>query len=267
MPPPEADITVVVPAWGSYAGRPLQEALASVREQDAPARVIVVDNVADETIEDDDVIRTPRRLTVGAARNFGLERVETPYVLFWDADDLMLPGTLGFLRDRMAGRPKLVAVAGSILEDEPRMRHRFPRRWAGQLARRRRLFAFVHAVWSLFPTTGCTLMRTTIVREAGGFPNAHGGDDWVLGISLAFRGRIELVERPGRIYRRLGASLWAGGRSPRELRRRAALVRRRIRSDPGIPTWARLLLPLTAFLQIAAIAVRSALTRLRAKSA
>jgi glycosyltransferase involved in cell wall biosynthesis len=260
--PPESDITVVVPAWGPYSGRPLEEALASVREQDLAARVIVVDNVSDHSLKGEDVIRTQRRLTVGAARNFGLQHVETPYVLFWDADDLMLQGTLRILRDRMAERPELVAVAGSILEDAPRVRHRFPRRWAGSLARRRRLFAFAHAIWSLFPTTGCTLIRTSAARDAGGFPDSHGGDDWVLGVSLAFRGQIEILERPGRIYRRLGASLWGGGRSQRELFRRAALVRRRIRSDPGVPSWERLLLPLTALLQLGAIAIHSAPGRL-----
>ena len=265
MPLSEADITVVVPAWGAYAGRPLREALETLREQDVPARVIVVDNASDDPVESNEVIRTPRRLTVGAARTFGLERVDTPFVLFWDADDLMLPGTLRFLRDRLLARPELVAVAGSILEDEPRVRHRFPRRWAAALARLWRLFAFADAIWSLFPTTGCTLIRTSAAREAGGFPDAHSGDDWVLGVSLAFRGRVELIERPGRIYRRLGVSLWAGRRSPRHLRKHAALVRHRIRSDPGVPTWARFLLPLTAILQLAAIAARTLLGRPQAR--
>ena len=51
--------------------------MESLRVQDLPARILVVDNASQETLpelEDAEVIRTPRRLTLGAARNFGLAR-------------------------------------------------------------------------------------------------------------------------------------------------------------------------------------------------
>ena len=115
------------------------------------------------------MIRTPRRLTLGAARNFGLARVTTPYVMFWDADDLMPAGTLRFLRERLSSDPGLVAAAAGIVEDEPRIRHRWPPRFAARLAHRPRLFALCHSVWSLFPTTGGTLIRAAAAKEAGGF--------------------------------------------------------------------------------------------------
>jgi glycosyltransferase involved in cell wall biosynthesis len=239
----EPDVSVVIPAWGGYAGTPLEEALASIREQDAPVQVIVVDNASDEplgAVGDAELMRSPERLTVGAARNLGLERVATPYVLFWDADDLMLPGTIAFLRDHLRARPELVAVAAGVTEGDSARRHRWPPRWSGRLAGYPRLFAFCHAVWSLFPSTGATIMRTEAVRAAGGYAtDIDAGGDWVLGVSLAFRGRVELAERPGRVYRRLGGSLWQENRAPAKQLARAASVRARLREDPAIPGWAR----------------------------
>jgi glycosyltransferase involved in cell wall biosynthesis len=247
----------VVPAWGDYAGRPLAEALESLRAQDLPARIIVVDNASEPPLPELDgatVLRSPTRLTVGAARNLGLATVTTPYVLFWDADDLMLPGTLRFLHDRIAAEPDAVLVAASILEGDPPVPHRWPRRWTYPLARARRLFAVGHCVWSLFPATGSALMRTS-AASAMGFGDANSGEDWVLGVSLAFRGRVILETRPGRLYRRHEGSLWATQRAAPQLIVHARAVRRRIRSDPAIPVWVRLLLPLIAFLQGFAVRV------------
>jgi hypothetical protein len=249
---PEPDVSVVVPAWGGYAGSPLREAIATLVEQDLPARIVIVDNASNEPLPQVggvEMVRAPRRLTVGAARNFGLERVTTPYVLFWDADDLMLPGTLRFLRERIASEPRPVAVAAAIVEGEPPVRHRWPPRWSARLSGHPRLFAFCHAIWALFPTTGATIVRTATVRDCKGYADADSGEDWVLGVSLAFRGRIELHERPGRVYRRLGESLWERRRSPRDLTAHAAAVRRRMRSDPGVPGLARAAIPLLAALQ------------------
>jgi glycosyltransferase involved in cell wall biosynthesis len=254
------DISVVIPVWGTYAGAPLLEALDSLRGQDAWARIVVVDNASDPALgpfPGVEIVRAQRRLTVGAARNLGLAQVRTPYVLFWDADDLMLPGTLRFLRERISSPPGPIAAAGAILEGDPPTRHRWPRRWAAPLARLPSAFALAHSVWSLFPTTGGTLMLTEAVRAAGGYADADSGEDWVLGVSLAFRGRVELHERPGRLYRRFDGSLWERRRSMRHLLRHAAVVRRRMREDPGVPRWARMLTPGVAVLQIAVLAPHS----------
>ena len=258
--PAEPDTTIVVPVWGPYGGSTLLEALASLRAQDPPARILVVDNASDEPLPDlgdMEVVAAPRRLTVGAARNLGLERVRTPYVLFWDADDLMLPGTLPFLRNRLAGDDGVIAAAAAIMEEEPRMPHRWPRPWTAPLTGLPKAFALAHSVWSLFPSTGSTIMRAAAVRESGGYADANSGEDWVLGVSLAFRGRLEIHSRPGRVYRRRVGSLWERRRAPRHHLRHGAAVRQRLRSDPGIPRWAKRLLPAIAALQIiAVIAVR-----------
>jgi glycosyltransferase involved in cell wall biosynthesis len=259
------DTTIVVPVWGSYGGAVLLEALESLRAQDLAARIVIVDNASEEPLpllEDVELVRAPKRLTVGAARNLGLASVRTPYVVFWDADDFMLPGTLRFLRDRLAADNRTVAVAAGIVEDEPRVPHRWPRPWTSPLARVPALFALAHCVWSLFPATGATIMRTAAVRDAGGYADANSGEDWVLGVSLAFRGRIELHRRPGRIYRRQAGSLWERRRSLRHLLQHAVEVDRRLIADPGIPLWVNAITPILATCQALILLVVRPLTKL-----
>jgi hypothetical protein len=252
----EPDVSIVVPVWGAYSGAPLAEALDSLRAQELPARIVVVDNASEAPVPElggARMVRSPERLSVGAARNLGLEHVDTPYVLFWDADDLMLPGTLRFLRDRIAGESAAVAVAASIVEGDPPVPHGWPRRWTSRLARWRSLFALAHCVWSLFPTTGSTIMRTSAVKEAGGYADANSGEDWVLGVSLAFRGRVLVEPAPGRLYRRHVASLWESRRSMSHLAQHAGAVRERIRRDRGIPGWTKALAPVIAAFQLLAV--------------
>ena len=122
------------------------------------------------------------------------------------------------------------------------------------LAHAPRLFALVDCIWSLYPSTGSTILRTAYVREADGYFDAESGEDWCLGVSLAFRGRIGWSERPGRIYRLSGESVWAQHLGVHDQIDHARNVRRRIVADPGIAPWARRGLPLIAAGQYAAIA-------------
>lgn len=252
-----AQTTVVIPVWDEYVSPWLADALASVREQDLQTPIIVVDNASDAPLpelEGASVVRAPRRLTVGAARNLGLARVGTGYVVAWDADDLMLPGTLSFLQDSISADPRLAAFATAIVEDPSGKRHRWPRRWVGAAVGAGPAFALLDSVWSLYPTTGATIMRTEMVRAAGGFGDSDSGEDWCLGVSLAFRGRIGWSEVPGRMYRLHDRSMRARHLSLRDQRRNARNVRARIRADAGIPGWARRMLPLIAVGQYAALA-------------
>lgn len=262
----EPDVSVVIPVWGDYAGPVLGDALESLRSQDLRVRIIVVDNASDPPLQDvagAEVVRSEERLTVGAARNRGLAEVRSPFVIFWDADDLMLPGTIRFLTERIAANPDAVVVAASILEGDPPLPHRWPRRWSYGFARFPRAFAAAHCVWSLFPTTGSSIIRTEAART--GFGDANSGEDWMLGVSLALRGRVVLDPRPGRIYRRHAQSLWETNRSGRQLMVHARAVRERLRRDPATPGWLRRLLPLIAVLQgIAALGARPLAETVRA---
>jgi glycosyltransferase involved in cell wall biosynthesis len=260
-----AVITVVIPVWDEYV-RELPQAVASVRAQAAPISLIVVDNASTASLPELDgvaVVSCATRLSAGAARNLGLERVETAYVVFLDADDLLPNGSLAFLAAELDAHPEASVCVTSILEAETGGRHRSPRPFVAGLTRLRRTFALAHSVWSLYPTQGCAMMRAGLAREAGGYGDVNGGEDWVLGVSLAFRGRVLVRERIGLIYRAQAgeASLWRSNRSAADLRRAAALVRERIRADPAVSGFARTAVPAIAMLQLLAIEVLRPLYR------
>ena len=258
--------TVVLTVWDAYVGERLTEAIASLREQSAPVRIVVVDNASDVALpplRGVDVVRSAQRLTLGAARNLGVSTVTTPYVVVWDADDLMLPGTIAFLESAIGADPGVAAFATAIIEEPSGARHRWPRSWIGSLVGAPPVFAALHAVWSLYPTTGATIMRTALVTAAGGYSDTESGEDWCLGVSLAFRGRIGWSERPGRIYRIHDQSVLARHMTAAHLRRHARAVRARIREDTGVPAWMSVSLPLVALGQYAAIAAHVAIAALR----
>jgi glycosyltransferase involved in cell wall biosynthesis len=250
-----AAVTVVIPAWDDYVEF-LPDAVASVRRNSPDAPVVVVDNASSVPVpklEGCEVVHSSRRLSVGAARTLGIEQVDTEYVVVLDADDLLLDGALEFMRARIASDRRLALVATSILEGDTGERHRAPRRFVPRLTRAPRLFALANSVWLLIPIQGCAMFRAAHLREAGNYPDIEWGDDWVVAVSLAFRGRVEVSDRLGRYYRPTPGSLWRRPRPAREVAASAAHVRQRIREDRGVPGWARMLLPVVAFLQLAAI--------------
>jgi glycosyltransferase involved in cell wall biosynthesis len=258
--------TVVLAVWDAYVGGRLSEAIASLREQDVPARIVVVDNASEVELPhlaETEVIRSPRRLSLGSARNLGVTQVGTPYVVMWDADDLMLPGTLAFLESAIGEDRRLAAFATAIMEEPSGTRHRWPRRWIGTMVGVPPIFALLHSVWSVYPTTGSTIMRTELVNAAGGYSDDESGEDWCLGVSLAFRGRIGWSERPGRIYRLDDQSVLARHMTVPHLLLHARKVRERIRGDAGMPAWARSILPLIQLGQYTAVAAHLAISALR----
>jgi hypothetical protein len=229
-------LTVVLVVWDAYAGRLLEEALFSIETQRPRPAILLIDNASTVPVVAPDgvrVIRSPERLTVGAVRNLGLSHVTTPWAMLWDADDVMLPGTVADLLAH-TDAPDVVVVATGILDGTTGVRHHWPRRWTAVLTRLPRLYAMLHAVSSLYPTTGA-LLRTDTVLQGGGFADADGGDDWVVGVSLALRGRVVLRSRLGRVYRRHRHSVsadWTGGD---DILAHAALVRQRLEDDPAAP--------------------------------
>lgn len=256
---------MVIPVWDDYVSERFEQALQSVQAQRSPLLVVVVDNASKvplPPLQDASVVRTGTRLTRGEARNLGLSRVATPYVIFWDADDLMLDGTVSFLEAVIGADPTLAAFAMAVLEDPSGRRHRWPRRWVGRIVRWPRLFAILHSTWSLYPSSGPTIIRTELARAVGGYSDADAGEGWCLGVSLAFRGRMGWSERPGQLYRVHSGST-SGRNNTARLARHARLVRHRIRTDSGIPEWARRSLPLLWLGQHAAIAAHLALERQR----
>ena len=154
----------------------------------------------------------------------------------------------------------------SLLEAETGARHRTPRRLATVLARAPWLFARATAVWSLYPIHGNAIMRTAWVREAGGYPDCSGGEDWVLGVSQAFRGRVVIDPRPGLVYHAHAESLWRRSRAASDVLAAARQVRARLSSDPAVPRPTRAMIPLLAALQtVLILVVRPAFQALRGR--
>jgi hypothetical protein len=133
-----------------------------------------------------------------------------------------------------------------------------------RLLRWPKLFAAINTVWSMFPTTGVTIMRTDVVKACGGYIDADSGDDWALGVALAFRGCLRWIERPGRVYSDTKGSIWARHSALADLFRHARAIRRRVSSDPMAPHWAKSLLPVVAAAQCSAVLVHALLELARA---
>jgi hypothetical protein len=194
-------VTVVIPAWGEYADL-VPAAAASVRRQAIDAHVLVVDNASARPVRAPsgcELVRSDVRLSRGEARNLGLAHVHSEYVVFLDADDLLVPGALPRLVAALDARPDAPAVVGRIVDRSGRV-FRAPRRVAAALAARRRLLAWLSAAWPMVPTQGCTVMSTQAVRDAHGYGDASYGEDWMLAVCLAFRGPIVFDPAPALVY-------------------------------------------------------------------
>ena len=229
-------MTVVIPVWGARYVASLERAIASVRAQDADVPIIVADNASDVEVPEvsgTTLVRSPRRLSVGEARNFGLQHVDTELVIVLDADDELIDGALASLRAGIAADPGVAVYSMSLLEADTGLRHRTPRRFVPALARAPRLFALATAIWSLYPIQGSAILRTRWVREAGAYPDCDWGDDWVVAVSQAFRGRIVVDPRPGGIYHPHPESLWRRGRPASDLLAAAKQVRGAAGDRPG----------------------------------
>jgi len=250
---PEPALTVVIPVWDEYV-RTVRGAVESVLGQEADVAIMVVDNASSQPLPELPPgvkrVRLPERLSAGAARNAGLARVRTEFVLFLDADDIVLEGTLPLLLSRMTARPALSACACAVLAwnaatggirslDFPSRRTRLVARWPGGY----RLYA---AMINRMPTTGCVVMRTATAVSAGGFTDLDFAEDWALNVGLAFRGPIEFLPARGRLLRVHGKSLRAQPRSRADIERAFELTRQRVTGDPAAPPIVRLASPLLA---------------------
>jgi glycosyltransferase involved in cell wall biosynthesis len=166
-------VTVVIPTRDRFAL--LQESVASVFDQrSVDWRLVVVDDASSDgtagwldQLDDPrvEIVRCTSNVERSAARNLGLARVATPYVLFLDDDDVLRPEALTRLVRGADAHPTAFAAAGCrVLFDEFGHRRRVPwPRWTVC----RRPWREVLAGW--IPVAGQTLFRTDLLRETGGW--------------------------------------------------------------------------------------------------
>jgi glycosyltransferase involved in cell wall biosynthesis len=249
-------LTVVIPAWD--VGAELTAAVASVVAEGPAVGVLVVDNASAGALpptEGAERLRLPTRAPLGRVRNAGLDAVTTPYVMFLDADDRLLPGAAGRLLAALEAAPDAVmtvapatsvdAATGAVLRQRS-----FPPRIAFRLAGRPRLLGVANLVRNLVPVTGSVVIRTEAARAAGGFAELRLGQDWVLGAALGLRGRVVYLREPGSLYSVRRDSITSSGSWADFVAVRRA-VRERVRRDPAAPAWVRLALPAVAVGQTA----------------
>jgi glycosyltransferase involved in cell wall biosynthesis len=246
-----ARITVVIPVWDAYCDR-LAVCVDDLMQQvDVDTDVIVVDNDSKEPLprlpSPVRVIRLPTRVSVGAARNAAIDSVTTPYVLFLDADDRLLKGTLSFLTGELDASPAAVAavckqVVWNPLTDQRTITRRSPRPIVYVLARSRHLLGLAALRFNIFPIVGCAAIRTEAFRDSGGFGDGNLGEDWELCAALTWRGRMLFYRRPGRLYAVEEGSLWHRAHSREAFERQYSAFQLRLAADPCVPAYAKLLL-------------------------
>lgn len=247
------DITVVIPAWNLDAE--LREAVASVRDQRVDAEIVIVDNCSDAPLPAIPGVRyvcTPRRMTVGGARNTGLSHVTTRYVYFHDADDLIAPGTLQRLRAELEAHPEAVLANGPVYAWNPRtgeLKHTFPRRWTMPISRselaRRTFLPSLQAAIHCIPM-GTSLIRTEAARRSGGYPNVSWAEDTALITELIQLGPFRLTDHYCKWYRAQDERATLSTRlklSAGTLVRGEQAVRRRLVLSDGSGPWEWALLP------------------------
>jgi glycosyltransferase involved in cell wall biosynthesis len=242
-----AEVTVVIPAWN--LGSELEGAVASVTAQDVAVDLLTVDNASEVEVPnlDGELLRLDRRVSVGAARNAGLTRVRTPFVLFLDADDRLLPGSLETLLRAFADETlatHALAIRGQDVATGHEAPWGFPPPSAYSLQRWPSLLAVANTATPMVPAVGAVLHRTDVVRAAGGFADRNFGEDWALTAVLGFLGRVRLSDTQGLLLRVRTDSLtsqyekWAAIAGVRRE------IRRRLRVTPEVPTAMRLATPL-----------------------
>src|SRR4051794_29595745 len=105
---------MVIPVWDQHT-RLLPRCLEAIRNEPVAAELVIVDNASALPV---DVPSTAHRVSlterhsIGAARNAGLASVNTPYVVFADADDEVAPRSLARSLHRLRDNPRATGVVG-----------------------------------------------------------------------------------------------------------------------------------------------------------
>lgn len=242
--------TVVIPFWDLDLGI-LQQSIDSVRAQSEPCEIIVVDNRSAVPVAPQPNVRVLRlrdRVSVGQARNIALTSVRTPYVMFLDADDVLLPDAVASLRSLLERTPGASLAAGAILDWVAQTGFRRRKPWPSDLAYRLsrfgRLFALCNLVRNMTPVTGCAVMHTDKALKTSGFPDTT-AEDWTFGVSMSFQGPVVLTRQVVKLYRWRPDSLsklavW----NLRDLYAARKATRSAAMKDPCVPTWIKWLAPL-----------------------
>jgi glycosyltransferase involved in cell wall biosynthesis len=190
-------IAVIIPSHDD--GHLAEEAVASIRESE-PVEIVVVDDATSdpgslERLEalaatGVQVIRREQSGGPPAARMTGLAGTSAPFVFPLDSDDLLEPGVLGELADRLEANPSAAFVWGDYtLFGTYEGRYRSPSHF------------LPWTVTYVNPYPVASLFRRTALEQVGGWQGPYGYEDWDVWLGFAERGMTGIPA--GRvIYRR-----------------------------------------------------------------
>lgn len=176
-------ISIVIPCYNT--GKYLPEAVESVLQQQHPAaEIIIVDDGStdEETLRLLDryeqqgiiIFHTPNR-GAPAARNFGVKRAKSPYVLCLDSDDVLLPAFLAETSQRLDTMPKVGVVATGVEFFGARNGIWKPPDYSP-----------VRMLWqNCLPSA--SLFRKRCWQEVGGYKNLKACQDWEFWISVTIK--------------------------------------------------------------------------------
>lgn len=249
-------LTVVIPVWDRYVDY-LDEAITTIdaQREEIPMRILVIDNASHRPLPPlrpgVDVHRLAQRVSVGAARNAGLDQVATPFVAFADADDLFPPGYFAFAVERLHTHPHVVAVGMRpiLFEDSSGVEQvlAWPTDEAIAAAHRnRRLLALRGLLKEPSIVMSGSVFRVSALRRAGGYSDLDYGEDANLALILPFLGDVELHRSPNRRASIHPHSLSRNTPDRRTLEAVYSDARHRLRTHPAVPRWAKALLPAVA---------------------
>jgi glycosyltransferase involved in cell wall biosynthesis len=220
------DVTVVVTNY-NYARFLLEAVDSALRQDGGPAHVIVVDDGSTDPGTDDVLHALPAEVEVvlqsnsglAHARNSGLHRADTPYLIVLDADDRLRPGALNALREPLDSDARLGFTYG--------LTHFFGD-WDGEMTMPPYdpyKLLYRHMIGST------ALFRRELLRDVGGFDRTFGGyEDWEFWLhALTYGWRGHRVDAVTFDYRRHGATMNSGARGDyhrwyRQLRRKHAAL-------------------------------------------
>jgi len=233
--------SVVVPVF--EAAETVAESIASALAQEPPPlEVIVADDGSGDELgralapfgDRVTVVRRPHR-GVAAARNAGLNAASGDFVLFWDADDVLLDGKLAALGRLGQERPDLDLLCTDLyFEREGRRAGRFGEVNSFPLRGQRE--TILERCFVVQPA-----FRRSRLQEVGGFDETLStGEDWDCVLRLILDGSSAgLWDEPLGVYRINSGSLTHS--RPQTLRDRVRLLDKAL-DQPGLRDEERALL-------------------------
>ena len=203
-------VSVVIPCYNQ--ARFLREAIESVLAQTCGRSEIVVvnDGSTDNTVSVANAYSgvecvSHRNQGRSVARNAGLARVKSDYVVFLDADDRLLPKAFETGLDHFAAHPYAAFVAGrcvKLSEDGIQRNTHYP-----PVVEHNHYLRLLIGNYIWMP--GTVMFRTSILREVGGFdfdPGITGSEDYQLYLRITRRHRIACHDQVVAEYRQHDSS-------------------------------------------------------------